>query len=249
MDGVAEFARGSYRFLPAVFQYSAGVAALPGYQIRRVRFANLVTLADGFLRAQQIMRDAGRPLTAFCACELRSPAPFTDDGFRTFNEVYVAKLRQWGLFEGDANPVARSNVCPQLNPPEEPSFHAFSFTVKAVDARPTFVIAGSAEATEGPGSYAERTIRRGETGADAIREKASFVLGEMERRLNRLGFAWADTTAVQVYTVHDIHPFLANEIGQRGAARNGLTWHLARPPVRGLEYEMDCASIGSSIVI
>jgi hypothetical protein len=30
MDGVAEFTNGSYRFLPSVFQYSDGVAAIPG---------------------------------------------------------------------------------------------------------------------------------------------------------------------------------------------------------------------------
>ena len=55
-----------------------------------------------------------------------------------------------------------------------------------------------------------------------MREKARYVLGEMERRLAALGFAWADTTATQVYTVHDLHPFLADEIVRRGAARAGL---------------------------
>ena len=33
-----DFAAGNYRFIPAVFQYSAGSAALPGYEIERVRF-------------------------------------------------------------------------------------------------------------------------------------------------------------------------------------------------------------------
>ncbi len=35
------------------------------------------------------LKAAGRPLTAFAACELRSPAPFTEGGFRAFNETYV----------------------------------------------------------------------------------------------------------------------------------------------------------------
>jgi hypothetical protein len=43
--------------------------------------------------------------------------------------------------------------------------------------------------------------------------------------------------------VYDIHPFLAAEIVRRGAARSGVTWHFSRPPVKGLEYEMDCRSI------
>jgi hypothetical protein len=111
------------------------------------------------------------------------------------------------------------------------------------------VIAGSGEAKEGGASYRERTVRHGETTPDAMREKAHYVLGEMERRLAALGFGWADTTATQVYTVHDLHPFLANEIVRRGAARSGLTWHFARPPVRGLEYEMDCRGVGRERVV
>ena len=238
------FAAGGYRTIPAVFQYSGGVAAEPGFEIRRVRFKMLVPLADGFARIEQTIRDAGRPLTAFCACELRSPAPFTEDGFRAFNEIYAGTLRRWDVMTGDTNPVARSNVCPEIDPPSEPSFHAFCFTVAAQSAMPTFVVAGSAEAMEGKGNYRDHTVRFGETSADAIAEKARFVLGEMERRLSLLGFAWADTTACQVYTVHDLHPFLADDIVRRGAARNGLTWHYARPPVRHLEYEMDCRAIG-----
>ena len=92
-----------------------------------------------------------------CACELRSPAPFSDDGFRTFNQSYVVTLRDWGVMENDRNPVARSNVCPDIDPPPEASFHAFCFTVKTADAAPSFVISGSGEAREGGASYAERT--------------------------------------------------------------------------------------------
>jgi hypothetical protein len=125
----ADFLPGNYRYIPGVFQYSAGVAALPGYEIRRVRFREPVPLARGFERVGQYIAAAGRPLTAFCACELRSPAPFTEDGFRAFNESYVTTLRAWGLFDGSVNPVARSNVCPEIDPPSEPSFHAFAFTV------------------------------------------------------------------------------------------------------------------------
>jgi len=62
----------------------------------------------------------------------------------------------------------------------------------------------------------------------------------MERRLGLLGQSWAATTATQVYTVHDLHPFFGDEIVRRGAASAGLTWHFCRPPVQGLEYEMDC---------
>ena len=245
----AIFAAGGYRYIPAVFQYSAGVAAQPGFEIQRIRFHAPVPLAQGFARIERIIRDAGRPLTSFCACELRSPAPFTEDGFRAFNEIYAGTLRKWGLFDGEANPVARSNVCPEIDPPPEPSFHAFAFTVAAQSPIPTFVVAGSGEALEGKPNYRDHTVRRGETSPDAMRDKAIYVLDEMERRLALLGFRWAETTATQVYTVHDLHPFLADEIVRRGAARAGLTWHFARPPVRELEYEMDCRAIATERVV
>jgi hypothetical protein len=249
MAGAVDFSAGGYRFLPSVFQFSGGAAALSGHAIERVRFHRPVPLKQGFERVERLITEAGRPLTSFCACELRSPAPFTEQGFRAFNEVYVVTLQKWGLFDGKVNPVARSNVCPQIDPPPELSFHAFSFTVRARDAAPSFVIAGSAEAREGGASYGERTVRYGETSAAAMREKALYVLGELERRLAVFGLGWSDTTATQVYTVHDLHPFLADEIVRRGAAHEGLTWHYARPPVQGLEYEMDCRAIARETVV
>src|SRR2546430_933339 len=95
----AVFAPGGYRYIPAVFQYSGGVAAEPDFEIVRLRFRNPVPLSDGFARAEQTIRGAGRPLTAFCACELRSPAPFTEQGFRTFNEIYAGTLRNWNVMQ------------------------------------------------------------------------------------------------------------------------------------------------------
>lgn len=239
------FAPGGYRFIPAVFQYSGGVAAEPGFQIERVVLPEPLPLAAGFERVEALIAGRGRPPTAFCACELRSPLPFSDDGFRAFNELYVETLAKWGIYDGTTNPVARSNVCPEIAPPPEPCLYAFCFTVPSERRRPTFVVAGSGEAREGGATYRERTVRHGETSPAAMREKAVFVLGEMERRLGLLGRTWRDTTAAQVYTVHDLYPFLADEIVGRGAARSGLTWHFCRPPVRGLEYEMDCRGVAA----
>jgi hypothetical protein len=249
MTTAADFASGNYRFIPGVFQYSGGAAANDGYEIQRVRFRTPVRLAEGFERIERIITEAGRPLTSFCACELRSPAPFTEQGFRAFNEIYVVTLGKWGLFDGKVNPVARSNVCPEIAPPPEPSFHAFSFTVKSPGAAKSFVISGSGEAREGGASYRERTVRLGEQSPDALREKARFVLGELERRLGLLGFGWADTTATQAYTVYDLYPFFADEIVRRGAARAGLTWHFNRPPVQELDFEMDCRGVAIERVV
>jgi hypothetical protein len=233
----SDFPAGNYRFIPAVFQYSGGVAANPGFEVERVRFDKLVPAWMYSAICAKPSASAGRPLTAFCACELRSPAAFTDDGF------------EWGLYDGKTNPVARSNVCPEIDPPAEPSFHAFSFTRPRSTPMPSFVIAGSGESIEGGATYAERTVRYRDLSPDGLKDKIRHVVGAMERRMGEFGFGWKDATAAQTYTVHDFHPVFAEELVRRGAARSGLTWHFARPPVIDLEYEMDCRRVMREIVI
>jgi len=238
-----------YRAIPAVFQYSAGVAALPGFRIERVRFADPVPLAAGFARIAEYLKGIGRPLTAFCQCELRSPGQFTEEGFRQFNLGYAETLKEWGILADGWNPVARSNVCPEVDPPAAPGFHAFAYTVPDAGAAHSFATAGSGESTEGKGSYEEQTIALGDTSLAGMRRKAEFVLGEMERRMAALGGSWATATATQIYTVYDIHPFLADALVARGAARHGATWHFCRPPVVGLDYEMDVRGLPLERVI
>ncbi|MDO9562148.1 MAG: hypothetical protein Q7J60_11035 [Bradyrhizobium sp.] len=243
MIETVEAAKGGYRFMPGVSQYSAGVAALPGFALERVRFTRPVPMRQGFDRIEQILKDAGRPLSAFAACELRSPAPFTESGFVEFNEVYTGTLKAWGLLPDGVNPVARSNVCPKIDPPAEPGFHAFTYAVPAANAPASFVVAGSGEAPEGKGSYRDHAVRIGDVSPAAMVEKAQWVLGEMERRMSAFGGDWSKVTATQLYTVHDIHPFIESELGQRGIFEQGLTWYLHRPPVQDLEYEMDCRRV------
>jgi hypothetical protein len=244
-----DFPAGNYRFIPAVFQYSSGVAADPGFEIERVRLDRWLPLAEGFAKAADYIRSAGRPLTSFCACELRSPAAFTEAGFLAFNQHYVKTLAAWGVFDGSVNPVARSNVCPKIDPPVEPSFYAFSFTRPGAATTPAFVIAGGAEARGGSGSYPERIVRYRDLSAAGLKEKVGFTVGEMERRLEAFGAGWKDTTGVQAYTVHDFHPVVTEELVSRGVMRSGLTWHFACPPVVDLEYEMDCRRVTRETVI
>jgi hypothetical protein len=244
-----DFKPGNYRFIPAVFQYSSGAAADPGFEVERVRFDRLLPLAEGFELIAKYIRAAGRPLTSFCACELRSPAAFTEDGFRAFNQHYVKTLAEWGLFDGTINPVARSNVCPEIEPPAEPSFHAFSFTRPSQNTTPTFVIAGGAETRGGSGSYPERIVRYRDISPEGVREKVQRTVNEMENRLETFGFSWQDTTTVQAYSIRDFHHVLADELVRHGALRSGLTWHFARPPVVDLEYEMDCRRVMREVVI
>ena len=247
MAETAVFEPGGFRYVRGQFKYSGGVSAAPGYLIERARFARPVILEEGFRQIEAHLTALGRPLTALCACELRSPGQFTDEGFDAFNRMYVGTLERWGIFRNEENPVARSNVCPEVNPPEAPCFHAFSYTLPAEAAGAagvkSFVIAGSGEAPEGGLGYADRIIRLGDTTPGAMREKAEFVLGALELRMTALGLSWADATTSQVYTVHEIHGFLADEIVARGAAPDGVTWTYARPPVEGLAFEMDVRGV------
>jgi hypothetical protein len=249
MSATIEVTEAGFRFVPGVFQYSCGVAALPGFRIERARFAEPLPMVEGWRRIAAHLEAMGRPRNAFCACELRSPAPFTEAGFLDFNQAYAAILGEWGVLRDGQNPVARSNVCPEIAPPAEPGFHAFSYTVPDADAAPSFVVAGSGEAAEGKGNYRDHTVALGDTSPEGMLKKARWVLGEMERRMAAMGAGWNGTTGVQVYTVYDIHPFLAPELVARGATRHGATWQFCRPPVEGLDYEMDCRGVARELVL
>ncbi|WP_028604366.1 2-amino-5-chloromuconate deaminase CnbZ [Ottowia thiooxydans] len=250
MAEVIAFNPGNYRYVRGVRQYSCGVAAEPGYRLERARFSRPLPLKEGFERIAAHLQAKGRPLTAFAACELRSPAPFTEEGFRAFNDVYIGTLKTWGIYEeGADNPVARSNVCPEFHKPAEPSLYAFSYTVVHEGAVPSFVVAGSAEALEGKGDYRDNCVRLGDISREGLSEKGRWVLGEMSRRMEALGFTWDDTTGVQLYTVHPIQHVMLQEMAPQGIARNGVDWHFNRPPVKDLEFEMDCRGVASECVL
>ena len=249
MANVIVFAPGGYRYLSAVFQYSSGVAAEPGFEIERARLTRPLPIAEGFALVEAHLRAIGRPSTAFAACELRSPEPFSEQGFTDFNRHYVQTLERWGIYKDEVNPVARTNVCPEYGKPASPSLYAFSYTVPAHSGRGSFIIAGGGEAKPGKGSYSERIVRFGETSTDAMRDKMRYVIAEMEGRLKTLGFSWQDAVTTQAYTVQDIGPLIGEEIAKRGIAPGGLAWHFSRPPVSGLEYEMDIRGAAREIVV
>jgi hypothetical protein len=250
MSDVVVFREGGYRYIKAVFQYSSGVAAEIGFEIERTRLVKPLPLAEGFAAVEGHLRRLGRPSTAFAACELRSAAPFTEQGFHDFNREYVKTLARWGIFKDEINPVARTNVCPEYDKPTEPSLYAFSYTVPAPNAkRGSFIIAGGGDMRGGAGSLSERIVRCGETSREAMRDKLRYVFAEMERRLAALGFSWKDALSTQAYSVQDIGALVGPEIAARGAAAGGLSWHFARPPVVGLEYEMDVRGAARELVI
>jgi hypothetical protein len=239
MAEVIAFREGGYRYIKAVFQYSGGVAAEPGFEIHRARLMRPLPLAEGMAAAEAHLKSLGRPATAFAACELRSPAPFTEQGFHDFNKQYVTTLERWGIYKDGANPVARTNVCPEYDKPSAPSLYAFSYTVPSSAAARSFIIAGGGEAQEGKKTYRETIVACGDTSLTGMRAKLRYVMGAMQGRLEALGFGWDDAVSTQAYTVRDIGSLVGPEVVAHGAAKGGLEWHFCRPPVVDLEYEMD----------
>jgi len=250
MSDTVVFAPGGYRYLPAVFQYSGGVAAEAGFELERARFMKPLSLGEAFAAVEAHLAGLGRPTTAFAQCELRSPAPFTDQGFIDFNKRYVTTLERWGIYKDGVNPVARTNVCPMYDVPAEPSMLAFTYTVPASrPRRQTFMLSGGGDASEGPQPYRERVIRYGDTSPEGLREKVVFVIREMERRMQALGFGWEDAVSTQAYTVQNVGHLVGEELARRGAMTGGLVWYYVRPPVIGLEYEMDVRGTARELIL
>jgi hypothetical protein len=231
--------RGNYSFLKGIAPYSAGVVAEAGYEIVHIRLPRYFPLRAGFDAVEAHLKRAGRPLQAMCGMELRSPKPFSFTGFNQFNAGYIDVLRKWDILLDGLNPVARTNIAPEVNPPGEPSLYGFSYTVPSKASRKTFVVAGAGELPEGSLDPHD-VVRRGEYGPAAIREKAYFVMVLMEGRLRGLGVGWSDVTVSDVYTVHDIRPFIEELVKRlEGGGAHGITWHYSRPPIESIEYEMD----------
>jgi len=241
---------GGYRFMPGISAFSCGVVATAGWEIVHVTLAAPVLWREGFARIDRHLSEAGRPRAALCGIELRSPAPFSFGGFDDFNQGYRSLLAEWKILVGDENPIPRTNVAPVAGAPLVPSLFAFSYTVAGTTAAPTFVVAGAGELREraqGP----EGIVRAGETTPDAMREKARFVMTTMQERLRTLGGSWDRVTAIDIYTAHPIHELVQHEILPVAgpAAIRGVHWYPSRPPIQGLEYEMDLSGVQRKLVL
>ena len=253
---MAVFKEGGYRYLPSVFQYSAGIAAEPGFQLVQARFRSLIPIDDAFICIANHLKKIGRPLTAFAHCELRSPKQFDDQGFIDFNRKYVSTLGQWGIYQAESkecsfiNPVARTNVCPEYFGPTEVAMYSFAYTVPTSSDSPGgFILSGGGDARSGSEPYRERIIAYGDTSNSGLRLKMEFVSNEMTKRLKSLGFNWSDVTSAQAYSVHNIGGLVEEVFAKQGYLHSGINWHFARPPIAGLDFEMDLRGSVNQIFI
>ncbi len=227
--------RGGYIYLPAGFPFSSGAAAMPGYEIVHALFRRPVPWRDGFTTIEKRFDAESRPKQALCGVELRCPAPMTPDGFHQFNIGYRAILEEWDIIVDGVNPVGRTNVSPVRNPPNETLMYGFSYTVESADISATFCGAGGGETSE------NGNVSEGDMSQEGMRKKAARVMEIMMERLSGLGMTWKDVTDVNVYTAAQNGDWLAAELlpHMAGDEVHGVRWYLSRPPIIGLDFEMD----------
>lgn len=205
-----------------------------GYSLVHARFARPIALAAGLEAAARQVVAAARPVLAIAGFELRIPEPLTQAQFDSFNRDYVARLKDLGLEVDGLMPAARTNVAPVAGEVTEPSVYAVSYTVPALRAPTAFVLAGAPEEEAGDAATMLESIMR-----------------VLSLRLDEIGAAWSDATAIQLYGVEDVQSLVVEKVLSRTgrAAVHGIHWFPSWPPIAGLKLEIDVRSAGLELVL
>jgi len=238
---------GNYRFLPAITAYSAGFAASEGFEITALRLLDCPTLSIAFERIDAELTKRGLAPAALAGLQLRSPGAFSFEGFAEFNDEYRQSLIKRGLIIDGVNPISRTNVIPIHQQPSAPSI-AVAFIVSPTQGHGAsdFVVAGAGEVDGDLGP--ENIVARGDLSQKGLSLKVDCVLDIMLERLHALGVE--NPTTVNVYTAHVVSNL--NEMIEKklpSISRHGYSTWLTTPPVKEIEFEMDCASYSKWVVI
>ena len=246
---LAENSRGNYTFVRGIGPFSAAVAAQPGFEIVHARLLPLIALNDGYRRVEQHLQERQRPLQALCGMELRIPKVLSREAFDEFNQPYIERLKAWEVEVAGANPVTRTNVAFEASPVAEPMLAGFYYTMPSAMPSQTFVLSGVPEIASREGGV--QIVARGDTSAEGLRQKLECILYVLDAHLSELKLAWNMATAVNIYTIFDIHPLVApvllSTLGT--ASHAGITWHYARPPVNGLDLEIDARAVKTELIL
>jgi hypothetical protein len=226
---------GGYQSLISGGAIADGVVSLPGFEIRQATFADFVPLEQAFQNIALYLEQQGRPMKALCALQLRSPKPFSPEGFQTFNAGYLGLLDRYGLRIAGNSPLARTNVVP-VSPPSEPSVYTFSYSVPSQEKRKTFVAAGVGDIRE-DGSL----IRSGEVSEEAWLEKVKYMTDSTRSVLEQLEVTWQDITRMNFYGLRPVPSSVLSLF--EGALRHGLTWYASVPPIIGVDTEIDVRGV------
>jgi hypothetical protein len=248
-----ENVKGNYNFIRGGGPFSSGCAAQRGFEIVHAAILPFVPLAQGFELVERHLKASGRPIGALCGMHLRIPQPLTPKGFEEFNRPYIERLQSWGLETEGANPVARTNVAIEVNPVPEAMLAGFYYTDRSDGAdgqAATFVLSGAAEMRQGADGKRE-LVAPGDTSAEGIRRKLESVIGALTGHLRELSVGWDLATTVNLYTVHEVHHVLESTLlpAIGAAAHLGVNWHYARPPVIGLEVEIDAYAVRRKLIL
>jgi hypothetical protein len=246
---LAENTKGNFMFVRGIGPFSAAVMAQPGSEIIHARFLPLIALNDGYVRVERHLQRERRPLEALCGMELRIPKVLSREAFDEFNRPYIERLKAWGLDIGGANPVTRTNVAFEISPVSEPMLAGFYYTMPSTGPAETFVLSGAPEIASREGGV--QIVARGDTSVGGLRQKLECILHALGAHLSEMKLKWEMATAVNVYTVFDVHPLFAPVLMPLlgPASHAGVTWHYARPPVSGLELEIDARAVKRELIL
>ena len=243
--------RGSFRFTRGSAFYASGVIADPGFEIVRATFDKSLPLGAGFDAVQHHLQARGRPPQALCGLELRGPAPYpTRPLFMEFNSKYVDRLRRLDLLVDGLIPITRANLAVVDGSVREQHVYAFMYTVPSEFERTTFAISATADLkiySEG----AVENVAAGDVSPSGLKEKVTFVVDALDRKLRDLGTSWDMATQIGVYCVHPIGDLIPQVIlpAAGSGGRNGVTWYFTKPPIVGLEVEIDVRAVLQELIV
>lgn len=237
---------GDYKILPGGPAFCAGIIPYEGYEVVRVLLRPWIPLAQSYTFIESYLKSVGRPVQAFCGIELRVPAPLAFKDWSSFNVPYLEQLRKWGLIFGDYSGVCRSNIVLALHPPATTSLCAFTYTASTSAKVKTFFLSGQADI-----DASGKTIAEGDTGPAAMQKRARYTIDTVGATLAKLGVSWHDTTQIAFFHVHDIPDLWGAELlGSLGEAlRRGVLVYRARPPIAGLEVELEARAVRQELVV
>lgn len=234
-----------YRFLPGGQVFAGGAVALPGFEIVHAVLHPWLPLEDGYAFVESHLAALGTSPQALVGMELRLPRQLTIDEFQQFNGPYVERLIRWGLLAEGRNPVSRTNVAPAFEPPPEPMLHAFSYVVPSDTRVTSFVMAGITE--NSPAGI----VAAGDVSPEGMRKKVSHVIRAVTQRVESLGVTVGEASHVEFYAAQPVDgvvtELLAPAMGD--ATHRGLRWHYGRPPVQGLEVELEVRRVSQERIL
>jgi hypothetical protein len=243
--------RGNFQFTRGSAFYAGAVIADRGFEIVRAIFENPLPLNAGFEAIQRELRSCGRPVQSLCGMELRGRAPYSNRAaFMEFNSGYVDRLRGLELLVDGLVPITRANLAVTDGSVTEQCVYAFLYTIPSKADRPTFATSAAADLrlrTDGT----PENVAAGDTSPAGVREKVSFVIQNVDGKVREIGISWDLATQIRIYMVHEIGSLFSDVILPvvGSGARHGLTWHYVRPPVEGLEVEIDVRGVLQEIQI